>query len=264
MTVNYTTNLSLGQPVTGTESGTWGDDVNNSITSYLDIAIAGTTSLTAASFTSNAITLANSQGTSSATNIGTTTAQYYAIKLSSLAANVTITAPSLSKGYVVANLDSTYSATIKASGQTGVTVVPGEKAIVFYNGTDYIKLSSTILSNFTVDGTTGPGYLSIPQNAQTGSYNLVLADAGKHIFHASGAGAATYFIPANATVAFPIGTVVSFVNMSATSISIAASSDTLTWSQGGGTGTRTLAQYGVANAIKVATTQWILTGINVT
>ena len=41
MTVNYTTNLALGQPVTGTESGTWGDDVNNSVTSYLDIAIAG-------------------------------------------------------------------------------------------------------------------------------------------------------------------------------------------------------------------------------
>jgi len=231
MTVNYTTNLSLGLPVTGTESGTWGDDVNNSITSYLDIAIAGTLSLTSASFTANALTLANTFGTSSATNIAATTAQYYAIKVSSLAANVTITAPSLSKGYVVANLDSTYSATIKASGQTGVTVIPGEKAVVFYNGTDYIKLSSTILSNFTVDGTTTPGYLSIPQNAQTGSYTLVLADAGKHIYHASGAGVATYTIPANASVAYPIGTAVSIVNMSTNAVTISITSDTLTWAQ---------------------------------
>jgi len=264
MTVNYTTNLSLGLPVTGTESGTWGDDVNNSITSYLDIAIAGTLSLTSASFTANALTLANTFGTSSATNIAATTAQYYAIKVSSLAANVTITAPSLSKGYVVANLDSTYSATIKASGQTGVTVIPGEKAVVFYNGTDYIKLSSTILSNFTVDGTTTPGYLSIPQNAQTGSYTLVLADAGKHIYHASGAGVATYTIPANASVAYPIGTAVSIVNMSTNAVTISITSDTLTWAQGGGTGSRTLAQYGVANCLKITATQWILTGINVT
>jgi hypothetical protein len=65
MTINYTTNLALAQPVTGTESGTWGDDVNNGLTSYLDIAISGSLALTSASFTANALTLANTQGTSS-------------------------------------------------------------------------------------------------------------------------------------------------------------------------------------------------------
>ena len=77
MTVNYTTLLALGQPVTGTESGTWGDDVNNAVTSYLDIAIAGTLTLTG----DGAVTLANTQGTSTATNISSTTAQYYIIKV---------------------------------------------------------------------------------------------------------------------------------------------------------------------------------------
>lgn len=149
MTVNYTTNLSLGQPVTGTESGTWGDDVNNAVTSYLDIAIAGSLALTSASFTANALTLANTQGTSSATNIGATTAQYYVLRLSSLAAAVTITAPSVSKTYLVVNADATYSATVKASGQSGVSVVAGEKAIVYFNGTDYIKVASSVLSNLT-------------------------------------------------------------------------------------------------------------------
>jgi len=146
MTVNYTTNLSLGQPVTGTESGTWGDDVNNSVTSYLDIAISGSLALTSASFTANALTLANTQGTSSATNIGVTTAQYYVLRISSLAANVTITAPSVSKTYLVVNSDSTYSVTIKASGQTGVSVVAGESATVYYNGTDYIKVTTNVVS----------------------------------------------------------------------------------------------------------------------
>ena len=158
MTVNYTTNLSLGQPVTGTESGTWGDDVNNAVTSYLDIAISGSLALTSASFTANALTLANTQGTSSATNIGATTAQYYVLRLSSLAANVTITAPSVSKTYLIVNADATYSATIKASGQTGISVAAGERATVYFNGTDYIKVTSSVVSNLTgVLGVTNGG-----------------------------------------------------------------------------------------------------------
>ena len=128
MTVNYTTLLALGQPVTGTESGTWGDDVNNAVTSYLDIAIAGTLSLTSSNFTAGALTLANTQGTSSATNITSTTAQYMVLKVSSLATNSTITAPSTSKLYLVINADSTYTVTVKASGQTGYTVGTNTRA----------------------------------------------------------------------------------------------------------------------------------------
>ena len=149
MTVNYTTNLALGQPVTGTESGTWGDDVNNAVTSYLDIAISGSLALTSASFTANALTLANTQGNSSATNIGATTAQYYVLRLSSLAANVTITAPSLSKTYLIVNTDATYSATIKASGQTGISVAAGERATVYFSGTDYIRVTSSAITSLT-------------------------------------------------------------------------------------------------------------------
>ena len=155
MTVNYTTNLSLGQPVTGTESGTWGDDVNNAVTSYLDIAISGSLALTSASFTANALTLTNTLGDSSATNIGAPnasnqwTAQYHVLRLSTLSANVTITAPSLSKTYLVVNADATYSATIKAAGQTGISVAAGERATVYYNGTDYIRVTSSVVSNLT-------------------------------------------------------------------------------------------------------------------
>lgn len=143
MTINYTTNLALAQPVTGTESGTWGDDVNNGITAYLDIAIAGSLALTSASFTANALTLANTQGTSSSTGITTSTAQYYILRVSSLAANVTITAPSLSKAYVVVNLDPTYTVTLKASGQTGVTIAVSSRALCVFNGTDYVQVGAS-------------------------------------------------------------------------------------------------------------------------
>jgi hypothetical protein len=143
MTINYTTNLSLAEPVTGTESGTWGDDVNKGLTDYLDIAIAGTLALTSASFTSNALTLANTTGNNTSNGITATTAQYYVLKVSSLAANVTITAPTASKSYIVVNNDPTYTVTIKASGQTGVTVGVSSRALVVFNGTDYQQVGAS-------------------------------------------------------------------------------------------------------------------------
>jgi hypothetical protein len=143
MTINYTTNLSLAEPVTGTESGTWGDDVNKGLTDYLDIAIAGTLALTSSSFTANALTLANTTGNNSSNGITTTTAQYYVLKISSLTANVTITAPSSSKSYIVVNNDPTYTVTIKASGQTGVTVSVSSRALVVFNGTDYQQVGAS-------------------------------------------------------------------------------------------------------------------------
>ena len=143
MTINYTTNLSLAEPVTGTESGTWGDDVNKGLTDYLDIAIAGTLALTSSSFTSNALTLANTTGNNTSNGITTTTAQYYVLKVSSLAANVTITAPTASKSYIVVNNDPTYTVTIKASGQSGVTIPVSSKALVVFNGTDYAQVGAS-------------------------------------------------------------------------------------------------------------------------
>jgi len=128
--------------------------------------------------------------------------------------------------------------------------------------------TSGTLSNCTVDGTDSVGFRNIPQNAQTGSYTMVLADSGKHIYHASGAGAATYTIPAASSVAYPIGTAITFINLSSTSISIAITSDTMYLSSAGTTGTRSLAQYGSATAIKVSGVSssgiWVISGSGLT
>jgi hypothetical protein len=124
--------------------------------------------------------------------------------------------------------------------------------------------SSGNLSSCTADGTDAVGFRNIPQNAQTGNYTMVLADSGKHIYHAVGAGAATYTIPANGSVAYPIGTAITFVNLSSTSISIAITTDTMYLSNAGTTGTRTLGQYGSATAIKVTSTVWLISGSGLT
>jgi hypothetical protein len=106
---------------------------------------------------------------------------------------------------------------------------------------------------------------TILQNAQTGSYNIVAADAGRHIYHAVAAAAATYTIPANATVAFVIGTTVTLVNESVNNVTIAiGGSDTLVWSPAGTTGPRTLAAFGIATALKVTATRWLLSGTGLT
>lgn len=103
------------------------------------------------------------------------------------------------------------------------------------------------------------GYKGIPQNAQSGNYTLVLTDAGKEIYY-NGAGGHTYTIPANASVAFPIGSFCSVFNPGA-ALTIAITSDTLVWVGPGSTGSRTLAQYGLAFLYKYATTNWRVSGV---
>jgi hypothetical protein len=124
--------------------------------------------------------------------------------------------------------------------------------------------TSGTLTNCTVDGTNGVGYINIPINPQTGNYTLVAGDAGKTVYHALGSANATHTIPANSSVSYINGTAVSFINMSANVVTIAITTDTMYLSSAGTTGSRTLAQYGTATAVKLANTTWIIAGSGLT
>lgn len=106
----------------------------------------------------------------------------------------------------------------------------------------------------------------IPQNSQSAAYTLVLADANSHILHPSAdTTARTFTIPANASVAFPIGTAITFVNQnSAGVVTIAITTDTMRLAGAGTTGSRTLAANGIATALKITSTEWIISGTNLT
>jgi hypothetical protein len=104
------------------------------------------------------------------------------------------------------------------------------------------------------------GYLGVPQNAQ-GNYTCVIGDAGKHLFTA--ASSITWTIPSNATVAFPIGTVISFINQSAGTCTIVCG-DTMYLVAAGTTGSRTLNAWSMATVIKTTATTWIISGNTVT
>ena len=121
-------------------------------------------------------------------------------------------------------------------------------------------------NTLTVDGTNAVGFRTIPQNSKSAAYTLVLADSGKHILHPSAdTTARTFTIPANSSVAYTIGTEITFINQdSAGIVTIAITSDTLRLSPGGTTGSRTLAANGIAKCIKITSTEWIISGTGLT
>lgn len=116
------------------------------------------------------------------------------------------------------------------------------------------------LSSCTADWTDAVWFRNIPQNSKSAAYTLVLADSGKHIYHPSAdTTPRIWTIPANSSVAYPIGTAITFVNdTSAWVITIAITTDTLVLAWAGTTGSRTLAANGVATAIKITSTRRII------
>ena len=104
------------------------------------------------------------------------------------------------------------------------------------------------------------GYKGLPQNSQSASYTLALTDMGKMVNTTTGG----VVIPANASVAFPVGSTVIVYNNSASSQTISITTDTLYLAGTATTGSRTLAQRGLATLVKVASTTWVASGAGVT
>jgi hypothetical protein len=162
---------------------------------------------------------------------------------------------------------------ITPSSVNGLTLTALATGFSIAGGTTSKTL--TVSNTLTLAGTDGTtmtfppasasvGYLGTPQNAQVTNYTLVLADSGKQIYMAAAQAATTYTIPANSSVPFPVGTSVTFVNSSTNSMTISITTDTLTLSPAGTSGSRTLAQYGIATAIKVTSTLWYISGTGLT
>jgi hypothetical protein len=175
----------------------------------------------------------------------------------------------LTLGGTLANVDLTSQITGTlpvANGGTGVTTSTGTGATVLSTSPTLVTPAlgtpaSGTLSSCTVDGTDEVGFRNVPQNSQSAAYTLVLADAGKHIFHPVADNTArTFTIPANASVAYPVGTVITFINMAVADVTIAITTDTLTLSDAGTTGSRTLGTNGSATCIKITSTEWLISG----
>ncbi|WP_025915797.1 hypothetical protein [Herminiimonas sp. CN] len=128
-----------------------------------------------------------------------------------------------------------------------------------------VPLDASVSGDNTGDQTAGSGnigYLNIPQNSKSAAYTLGLDDAGKHILHPSADTTARIFtIPANGSVAFPIGSAITFANQNGGGvITISITTDIMRLAGTGTTGSRTLAANGIATAMKLTATEWIISG----
>lgn len=156
---------------------------------------------------------------------------------------------------------------------TGIQILDGATTR-FYDATnaDYFKiehngadarLGVNTGNIFIEDPVDGPatsaqevGFRGTPNNEQNGNYTLVLSDAGRTIRKASGGAGETITIPANGSVAFPVGTIIVIVNDGGGDLSIAITTDTLEEYGTGSTGTRTLPDNNKAVIEKVTSTLW--------
>lgn len=144
MATSYTSLLGLALPVTGELQGTWGDTVNNSITSLLDTAVAGTTTIS----TDGDVTLSTTTGAANQAR------QAILLCTGARTALRTITAPAQSKIYTIINATTGGFAVklVGAGPTTGLTVPAGASALVAWNGSDFIEVGASTIGNLIVNG----------------------------------------------------------------------------------------------------------------
>lgn len=145
-----------------------------------------------------------------------------------------------------------------------VTEIPMSAAVASLLGAATVAAMAAVLQSTGLVADV-VGFRTVPINSQSAAYTTVAADSGKCILHpAADTNARTFTIDSNANVAYPVGTCITFANETANVVTIAITSNTLTLAGTTTTGSRSLAQNGVATALKVTTTKWIISGTGLT
>lgn len=177
MASTYSTNLKVELIATGEQSGTWGATTNTNLGTLLEEAVVGYVTQAVTDGAATVLTIPN--GVSS-------NGRNYVIELTGvLTAARTVEVPAVDKPYVFFNnTTGGFAVTVKVSGQTGVTIANGKKAVVYTNSTDVVEVvnapvseaGTQTLTNKTISGSSNT-FSNIPINTAV-SGTLAVSNGG--------------------------------------------------------------------------------------
>jgi hypothetical protein len=179
MASTYSTNLKIELIGTGEQSGTWGTTTNTNLGSLIEEAIAGYVTQAVTDGAATVLTIPN--GVSS-------NGRNYVIQLTgALTANRTVEVPAVDKPYIFFNATTGgFSVTVKVSGQTGVTIANGKKAIVYTNSTDVIEVANAPVTEAGTQTLTNKTLTNPTINGFTGDTSVINVGSGQLYKDASG------------------------------------------------------------------------------
>lgn len=181
MATSYTSLLGFALPVQGELSGTWGDVVNDSITQLVEDSVAGSAT---ADVTSGDWTL-----TTTGSGVQNQARSAILIPTGTPGTSRNIIAPSSSKAYIVDN-QSDGAVVVKGSATSGTSIAAGAKAVVAWNGSDFVTISTSAADGVSTIsfGSTGLTPSTATSGAVTVSGTLAVANGGTGVTTSTGTG----------------------------------------------------------------------------
>jgi microcystin-dependent protein len=145
MPSSYNNNLRLEMIATGEQSGTWGQTTNTNLGTLIVDAITGRTTVTTgiSPYTLTALNGTADESRAAALELNTSTG-----------ANYVVIVPTVTKLYVVENVNGTYSVEVKTASGSGVVVPPTKSVLLRCDGTNVVEQLDQVVGNFGVGGNT--------------------------------------------------------------------------------------------------------------
>jgi hypothetical protein len=274
MPSSYNNNLRLEMIATGEQSGTWGQTTNINLGTLLVDAITGKTSITSSS----------SPYTLTAINGAADESRAAVLELNCTGANFIVIVPTVTKLYVVENVNATDSVQVKTASGSGITVPPLKTVLLRCDGTNVVEQLDYVVGNFGVGGVSNLSDLSVANNlsvlgsaflgsAQTATMNVATPVVVTVAASPASGTAIVFSTTGTLPTGLTAGTIyyVSKINATTFNVSTSSTLSPLVATSGAGSGTHTATTVSLtttppptSNNTQIATTAFVKQLFNTT